>query len=76
MRCCFPVTFAVTFLVLGASACGFDCEVQGEAQAFGGCDDLQQAYDAEQSRLDQPPNGEVLDELLVCGEAHGCEIAP
>jgi hypothetical protein len=68
------VLAASTSIVL--AGCGFDCEVQGEQRPFAGCDALQDAYDAEQSRLDQPPDGEVLDELLVCGAAHGCEIQP
>ncbi|OGQ21622.1 MAG: hypothetical protein A2138_09815 [Deltaproteobacteria bacterium RBG_16_71_12] len=69
-------TVIMAAIVLGAASCGFDCEVQGAARAFSGCEALQEAYDAEQSRLDPPPDGEVLDELLVCGEAHGCEIEP
>lgn len=63
-------------LVLGAASCGFDCEVEGETRPFASCQALQEAYDTEQSRLDQPPDGQVLDELLVCGEAHGCDLQP
>ncbi|MCC7074948.1 MAG: hypothetical protein IT383_26795 [Deltaproteobacteria bacterium] len=63
-------------LVLGAASCGFDCEVQGEPRPFASCEALQEAYDAEQSRLDQQPSGQVLDELLVCGAAHGCDLQP
>lgn len=66
----------LTALALGAASCGFDCEVQGEVRSFAGCEALQQEYTAEQSRLDQPPDGEALDELLVCGAAHGCDIEP
>lgn len=61
-------------LALGASACGFDCEVQGEKQPFASCEALQESYDAEQSRLDRPPSGAVLDDLQTCGAAQGCEI--
>ena len=69
-------TMLCLLIVSGTTACGFDCDVQGEKRPFSGCDALQQAYDAEQSRLDQPPNGAVLDDLVTCGEVQGCEIAP
>lgn len=67
-------TILLAVLVLGAAACGFDCEVQGEKQPFASCEALQEAYDAEQSRLDRPPSGAVLDDLQTCGAAQGCEI--
>ena len=71
------VTITITMaLVVGAAACGFDCEVQGEPRPFASCEALQEAYDTEQSRLDAPPDGQVLDELMVCGQAHGCDLQP
>ncbi len=70
------VTVITFMLALGVAACGFDCEVQGAPRAFASCDAVQEAYDAEQSRLDAPPDGQVLDELMVCGAAHGCDLRP
>lgn len=69
--------FPLFALVLGlAAACGFECRVAGENEPFSSCDDLQSRYDAEQSRLDQPPDNAVLDDLDTCGEANGCEVRP
>ena len=48
--------------------------MKGEKQAFAGCDDLQAAFDAEQSKAQ--PDGAVLDDLDTCGAAYGCDIKP
>ena len=74
MRAQTLVWIAMVALALGSAACGFDCKVQGDTRPFSGCDALQEAYDAEQSSLDPPPNGAVLDDLQTCGEAQGCDI--
>ena len=69
------VAALVLGVVVGAGAgCGFECQVKGEAQHFDGCDDLQKAFDAEQSK--PQADGAVLDDLDTCGNAYGCNIQP
>lgn len=72
-----PVLFGLLLAGAGLmSACGFDCQVQGETQHFAACEDLQAAFDAEQSRLNPPPDNAVLDDLDTCGEINNCEVQP
>ncbi len=61
-----------TLAPLLATACGFECRVQGETEHFNDCAALQTRFDS----LSRQTEAAARDDLDTCGELVSCEVKP